>query len=63
MFGKLKSNEHLSSLPSPPNAEQILADLEQAGPDDVVFTTDISGAPDLDFVPSDFGLKKRFEVN
>ena len=64
MFGKKKSSEN--PLPQPPTAEEILQDLEKAGPDDVVFTTEISALScekTLDSVPRDFALKKRFEVN
>ena len=62
MFGKKAPPSE--PCPLPPTAEEILQDLEKAGPDDVVFTTEISelGTADLEHVGRDFGLKKRFEV-
>ena len=62
MFGIIgkKSEE----LPQPPSAQDILEDLDKAGPDDVVFTIDIAQF-DLETNPKpgqDFQLKKRFEV-
>ena len=57
MFGK-KSSE--IELPAPPNAEEILEDLSKAGPDDIVFTTEISC--DLDPLPRTYNLTKRFQV-
>lgn len=61
MFGIIgkKSEE----LPQPPSAQDILEDLDKAGPDDVVFTIDIAQF-DLETNPKpgqDFQLKKRFE--
>ena len=60
MFGLRKSPE-LEVPPCPPTAEEILEDLEKAGPDDVVFTTEIN-ATDLDPLPNTFNLTKRFQV-
>ena len=57
MFGK-KSSE--IELPAPPNPEEILEDLSKAGPDDIVFTTEISS--DLDPLPRTYNLTKRFQV-
>ena len=57
MFGK-KSSE--IELPVPPNPEEILEDLSKAGPDDIVFTTEISS--DLDPLPRTYNLTKRFQV-
>ena len=60
MFGLRKSTE-LEVPPCPPTAEEIIEDLEKAGPDDVVFTTEIN-ATDLDPLPNTFNLTKRFQV-
>ena len=60
MFGLRKSPE-LEVPPCPPTAEEIIEDLEKAGPDDVVFTTEIN-ATDLDPLPHTFNLTKRFQV-
>ena len=57
MFGK-KTSE--IELPVPPNPEEILEDLSKAGPDDIVFTTEISS--DLDPLPRTYNLTKRFQV-
>lgn len=63
MFGGGKKNR--VPLPQPPSAQEIQEDLEKAGPDDIVFTTDIDqlsnslGEP----VPANFQLKKRFEAS
>jgi len=60
MFGLRKSTE-LEVPPCPPTAEEIIEDLEKAGPDDVVFTTEIN-ATDLDPLPNTFNLTKRFQT-
>ena len=60
MFGLRKSTE-LEVPPCPPTAEEIIEDLQKAGPDDVVFTTEIN-ATDLDPLPNTFNLTKRFQV-
>ena len=59
MFGGRKSSQ--LELPCPPTAQEILEDLDKAGPDDVVFTTEISA--DLEPLPHNFSLTKRFQVN
>ena len=59
MFGGRKSSQ--LELPCPPTAQEILEDLDKAGPDDVVFTTEISA--DLEPSPHNFSLTKRFQVN
>ena len=41
MFGLKKSSNPEEELPLPPSTEDILEDLKKAGPDDVVFTTNI----------------------
>ncbi len=63
MFGLRKSSP-LDQLPEPPSAEAILEDLKNAGPDDVVFTVDVSSLSnqDLSLISRDFKLAKRFEV-
>ena len=40
MFGVI-GKKISEDLPQPPSADEILQDLEIAGPDDIVFTTDI----------------------
>lgn len=62
MFGK-RTDE--PPMPKAPTAQDILEDLEAAGPDDVVFTTDIGhlqkGEGDIG-VSKSFELKRRLEV-
>ena len=55
-----------SELPLPPKTEQVIADLEAAKPDDVVFTTDIGLVDVEDVVHQDlnratFALTRRFQ--
>ena len=61
MFGiKSKTEEE---LPEPPKTEEILEDLQKAGPDDVVFTTNIGDlSANLDSASRNFQLQKRFQV-
>ena len=61
MFGKKTSPEE--ELPVPPTTEEILEDLNKAGPDDVVFTTNIGDlSANLDSASRNFQLQKRFQV-
>ena len=63
MFGIIGKKPE--ELPQPPSAQDILEDLDKAGPDDVVFTIDIAQF-DLEnlIVPGrNFQLKKRFQVS
>ena len=62
MFGK-KSSRPEEELPLPPTTEEILEDLQKAGPDDVVFTTNIGDlSANLDSASRNFQLQKRFQV-
>ena len=66
MFGVI-GKKITEDLPQPPSAEEILQDLEIAGPDDIVFTTDIVQLNgEIEQTPALQGnlqLKKRFEVS
>jgi len=65
MFGVI-GKKITEDLPQPPSAEEILQDLEIAGPDDIVFTTDIVQLNgEIEQSPALQGnlqLKKRFET-
>ena len=67
MFGVIGKKSQIEELPQPPSAEEILQDLEIAGPDDIVFTTDIvqlNGEIEQSTVlQGNLQLKKRFEVS
>ena len=67
MFGVIGKKSQIEELPQPPSAEEILQDLEIAGPDDIVFTTDIvqlNGEIEQSTVlQGKLQLKKRFEVS
>ena len=63
MFGLKKSSNSEETLPIPPSSEEILEDLNKAGPDDVVFTTNISDlSVNLDQASRHFQLQKRFQT-
>ena len=63
MFGLKKSSNSEETLPIPPSSEDILEDLNKAGPDDVVFTTTISDlSVNLDQASRHFQLQKRFQT-
>ena len=66
MFGVI-GKKITEDLPQPPSADEILQDLEIAGPDDIVFTTDIVQLNgEIEQTPALQGnlqLKKRFEVS
>ena len=63
MFGFKKSSNSEETLPIPPSSEDILEDLNKAGPDDVVFTTNISDlSVNLDQASRHFQLQKRFQT-
>ena len=66
MFGVI-GKKISEDLPQPPSADEILQDLEIAGPDDIVFTTDIVQLNgEIEQTPALQGnlqLKKRFEVS
>ena len=63
MFGLKKSSNPEEELPLPPSTEDILEDLKKAGPDDVVFTTNIGDlSANLDQASRSFQLQKRFQV-
>ena len=63
MFGLKKSSNPEETLPNPPSTEDILEDLNKAGPDDVVFTTNIADlSANLDQASRNFQLQKRFQV-
>jgi len=66
MFGVIGKKSQIEELPQPPSAEEILQDLEIAGPDDIVFTTDIvqlNGEIEQSTVlQGNLQLKKRFET-
>ena len=63
MFGLKKSSNPEETLPIPPSSEDILEDLNKAGPDDVVFTTNISDlSVNLDQASRHFQLQKRFQT-
>ena len=63
MFGLKKSSNSEETLPIPPSSEDILEDLNKAGPDDVVFTTNISDlSVNLDQASRHFQLQKRFQT-
>ena len=63
MFGLKKSSNPEETLPNPPSTEDILEDLNKAGPDDVVFTTNIADlSANLDQTSRNFQLQKRFQV-
>ena len=63
MFGLKKSSNFEETLPIPPSSEDILEDLNKAGPDDVVFTTKISDlSVNLDQASRHFQLQKRFQT-
>jgi len=65
MFGVI-GKKITEDLPQPPSADEILQDLEIAGPDDIVFTTDIVQLNgEIEQTPALQGnlqLKKRFET-
>lgn len=65
MFGVI-GKKITEELPQPPSADEILQDLEIAGPDDIVFTTDIVQLNgEIEQTPALQGnlqLKKRFET-
>ena len=67
MFGVIGKKSQIEELPQPPSADEILQDLEIAGPDDIVFTTDIvqlNGEIEQSAVlQGNLQLKKRFEVS
>ena len=67
MFGVIGKKSQIEELPQPPSADEILQDLEIAGPDDIVFTTDIvqlNGEIEQSTVlQGNLQLKKRFEVS
>jgi len=63
MFGLKKSSNPEETLPNPPSTEDILEDLNKAGPDDVVFTTNIADlSANLDQASRNFQLQKRFQT-
>lgn len=63
MFGLKKSSNPEETLPNPPSTEDILEDLNKAGPDDVVFTTNIADlSANLDQTSRNFQLQKRFQT-
>jgi len=63
MFGLKKSSNPEEELPLPPSTEDILEDLKKAGPDDVVFTTNIGDlSANLDQASRSFQLQKRFQT-
>lgn len=63
MFGLKKSSNPEEELPLPPSTEDILEDLRKAGPDDVVFTTNIGDlSANLDQASRSFQLQKRFQT-
>ena len=67
MFGVIGKKSQIEELPQPPSADEILQDLEIAGPDDIVFTTDIvqlNGEIEHSTVlQGNLQLKQRFEVS
>ena len=63
MFGLKKSSNSEETLPIPPSSEDILEDLNKAGPDDVVFATNIADlSANLDQASRHFQLQKRFQT-
>ena len=63
MFGLKKSSNSEETLPIPPSCEDILEDLNKAGPDDVVFATNIADlSANLDQASRHFQLQKRFQT-
>ena len=63
MFGLKKSSNPEETLPIPPSSEDILEDLNKAGPDDVVFATNIADlSVNLDQASRHFQLQKRFQT-
>jgi hypothetical protein len=56
---RLKSADAAIALPDPPSVEAILEDLRKSGPDDIVFTLDLSEPQRLVGLSE---LPKRFEV-
>ena len=63
MFGLKKSSNSEETLPIPPSSEDILEDLNKAGPDDVVFATNIADlSVNLDQASRHFQLQKRFQT-
>ena len=58
-----KKGVQTPALPEPPSVEALLEDLAKAGPDDIVFTVDLSDHQQLiGLSESDFELPKRFKV-
>ena len=63
MFGVGITKKSKEELPLPPSTQEILEDLQKAGPDDVVFTTNIGDlSANLDQASRHFQLQKRFQV-
>ena len=63
MFGLKKSSNPEETFPIPPSSEDILEDLNKAGPDDVVFATNIADlSVNLDQASRHFQLQKRFQT-
>ena len=66
MFSKKHKIFDTTEVPSPPNIEQIIEDLEASKPDDIVFTTDV-GLIDVEEIvlnshlEDTFKLPRRFE--
>ena len=60
-----KKGAEVPALPEPPSVEAILEDLARAGPDDVVFTVDLSDPQQLlaEVSGNNFELPKRFKVH
>jgi hypothetical protein len=60
-----KKGAEVPALPEPPSVEAILEDLARAGPDDIVFTVDLSDPQQLltEVSGNNFELPKRFKVN
>ena len=59
MFRSKKSNVGIA-LPDPPTVEAILEDLQSSGPDDIVFTLDLSDPQKLigaTVLPKRFGVR------